>query len=92
MGFLNLSFERDVVALAQAHAAAIEEAHALGIVLSDALEAAMAIRIMVAIEQGESDIDQLKKWALNEIDASRFPAPNQPAPEHAGEADIPRAN
>ena len=92
MGFLNLSFERDVVALAQAHAAAIEEGHALGIVLSDALEAAMAIRIMVAIEQGESDIDQLKKWALNEIDASRFPAPTKPSAEHARQAATPCAN
>ena len=84
MRFLNLSFDRDIAALEQAHSAALEEARSFGIVPSDAMEAAMGIRIMVAIEQGESDIEQLKKWALNEIDASRFPAPNQPAPEHAG--------
>jgi hypothetical protein len=58
---------------------AVEEAHALGIETTDDLEAAMAIRIMAAIEDGEYDVEQLKRWALHEVDRKRFSAPtNRP--------------
>lgn len=79
MRFVNLSHDRDSAALRCAHDSAVEEAHALGIETTDDLEAAMAISIMAAIEDGEYDVEQLKRWALHEVDRKRFSAPtNRP--------------
>ena len=75
MRFVNLSPDRDSTALRCAHDSAVEEAHALGIETTDDLEAAMAISIMAAIEEGEYDVERLKRWALHEIDRKRFSAP-----------------
>jgi hypothetical protein len=58
MRFVNLSHDRDSAALRCAHDSTVEEAHALGIETDD-LEAAMAISIMAAIEDGQYDVEQL---------------------------------
>jgi len=75
MRFVNLSHDRDSAALRSAHDSAVEEAHALGIETTDDLEAAMAISIMAAIVEGEYDVEQLKRWALHEIDRKRLSVP-----------------
>jgi len=82
MRFVNLSHDRDSAALRYAHDSAVEEAHALGIETTDDLEAAMASSIMAAIEEGEYDVEQLKLWALHEVDGKRFTAPTN-RPRHA---------
>jgi hypothetical protein len=76
MRFVNLSHDRDSAALRSAYDSAVEEAHALGIETTDDLEAAMAIGIMAAIEEGEYDVEQLKRWALHEVDRKKFSAPS----------------
>ena len=86
MRYLNISADRDSVVLRHAYDAAIEEAHDLGVVTTDILESAMAIRIMAAIVEGEYDLEQLKRWALSEIDGSRFPAPTKPPPANKTDA------
>jgi hypothetical protein len=52
-----------------------QQAECVGMALTHASRAAMAGRILAAVEQGERDLSRLAAWALHGLDPSKFAAP-----------------
>lgn len=89
MRFPNGTYEPEIVALmGDAFDAACRQAE--GLALAPEQRAAMASSILASVERGERSLAVLTAWALNALDAARFPAPADPTPAREPTTEEPR--